>query len=65
MIFEISIKRKSQRRRLQECLGEYKRIVNTLRDQGREQEANEADVRLREVCTFQSDSLLLVPLPES
>ena len=63
MIFEASIKRQSLKRRLKDCLDEYKRIVKLLGDRGREQEANEAKIKLREVCSANSDSLLLVPLP--
>lgn len=55
-IFHLQIKRRSLERRLQERVEEYKRIVKLLRDWGQEQEANEADVKLREVCTSQSDS---------
>lgn len=54
-IFHLPIKRKSLERHLQERVDEYKLIVKLLRDQGLEQEANEADVKLREVCTFESD----------
>ena len=63
MIFEASIKRQSLKRRLKDCLDEYKRIVKLLGDRGREQEANEANIKLREVCSAKSDSISLVPLP--
>ncbi len=35
-------------------------MVKLLRDRGREQEANEAHVKLREVCKFQSSPLIIV-----
>ena len=54
-IFHLQIKRRSLERRLQKRVDEYKLIVKLLRDLGREQEADEADVKLREVCTFKSD----------
>ena len=61
-IFELSIKRKSLKGRLKECLVRYRQIVRLLRDWGREQEAKEADFKLREVCTFQSNRpILLAP----
>ena len=63
VIFEASIKRQSLKRRLKDCLDEYKRIVKLLGERGREQEANEAYIKLREVCSAKSDSLLSVPLP--
>lgn len=66
-IFDLPIKRRSLERRLKECLEEYKRIVEKLRGWGRAQEADEADVKLREVRTFRSDSFATgrIPLPES
>ena len=63
VIFEASIKRQSLKRRLKDCLDEYKRIVKLLGARGREQEAIEANLKLREVCSAKSDSLLSVPLP--
>lgn len=36
-----------------------------MRDRGWEQEANEADVKLREVCTFTAKSSTLLALPKS
>ena len=63
MIFGASIKRQSLKRRLKDCLDEYKRIVKLLGGRGREQEANEANIKLREVCSAKSDSLLSIPLP--
>lgn len=58
-IFDLPIKRKSLERRLKECLHGYKQIVKLLRDCGREQEADEAIVKLQEVCTSQSNSLVV------
>ena len=60
----MSIKRKSLERSLKECLVNYKRIVKLLRHRGREQEANEANVKLREVCEFSAISSILLALPE-
>ena len=54
-IFHLQIKRRSFERRLQERVDEYKMIVKLLRDHGREQDANEAVVKLRKVCTFKSN----------
>lgn len=51
-IFHLHIKRKSLEKRLQERVDEYKLVVKYMRDRGRDHEANEADVKLREVCTF-------------
>lgn len=51
-IFHLQIRRKSLERRLQERIDEYKLIVKYLRDQGWEHEADEANVKLREVCSF-------------
>ena len=56
-IFHLHIKRKSLEKRLQERVDEYKVIMKYLRDRGREHEANEADVKLREVCSFLESSL--------
>lgn len=47
--------RRSLQRRLSECLDEYKRILKWLRIHGREQEADEADVKLREVRILQNN----------
>ncbi len=58
-IFHLQIKRKSLKRRLKESFTEYKRITELLRDRGRGQEANDAEAKLQEVCTFQSDSFLV------
>ena len=46
-------------RRLNECLDEYKRILKWLRSRSREQEADEAGVKLRKVCTSQGDLFLI------
>ena len=58
-IFDVSIKRKYLERRLKKCLNEYKQIVKLLSLRGRGQEADEADVQLREVCTLQSNSFVV------